>query len=517
MSGVASTAFDWSGPDALPLMAGLGLLGAILEHSAAGVAYFDPDLLLRAANERFARQVIGRPFAELIGQPAEAVIPAWTPEMALLYHRVRDTGHPFHVEASSCVLAPAASPCLARWDTTLAPVYGEERSFAGWLLLCTALTGRAGGALPPHTLQALELQGILASAGDGLVVYDAEARIARMSRSAADMLGCSLDGEHRPLCQGGELPLQTPDGQPLAAEQHPALRALRGEVVRAEGLLACPPGAGPRRLQVSAAAIRHPSGAIAGAVLSLADVTAWHEQYEQTLDILRAVSHDLRSPLTAVLAQAQLLQRKLERAGCSEGERRSLQSIIASARRMNAMIADLADAAHMESGQIRVSLQPVDVPTFLGELLPRLASYLDTARVRVEMPEGLAPVLADPDRLDRIVTNLLSNALKYSPPGREVTVAAVQDGAEVVISVSDHGPGIPPDELPALFQRYWRAEIALAGREGMGLGLYVSKKLLEAQGGRIWVQSEVGVGSKFSFALRTVAAARSSGSRPGGP
>jgi signal transduction histidine kinase len=110
-------------------------------------------------------------------------------------------------------------------------------------------------------------------------------------------------------------------------------------------------------------------------------------------------------------------------------------------------------------------------------------------------------VLADPDRLERILMNLLTNALKYSAPGTPVTVALARRDGQVVTAVSDQGPGIPPDELPHLFERYYRARETRERKEGLGLGLYITKGLVEAHGGRLWVESQVGKGSTFSFSL----------------
>jgi len=251
---------------------------------------------------------------------------------------------------------------------------------------------------------------------------------------------------------------------------------------------------------VSAAPIRTSDGMLRGAVAAFRDITAQHELEEQREDILRAISHDLRSPLSAILGQAQLLDRLLQKADL-ERARTSAEAIAVSAQRMNAMIQDLVDAARLESGQLRLNLQAVDLSAFLSDLLRRLEPTLETARVRVDLPEGLPPVSADPNRLERILTNLLSNALKYSPPGTEVRVTAEPRDGEVVTSISDQGPGIPPEELPRLFRRYARTAVGEARRDGLGLGLYITRKLVEAHGGRIWVQSQVGVGSTFSFSL----------------
>jgi len=168
---------------------------------------------------------------------------------------------------------------------------------------------------------------------------------------------------------------------------------------------------------------------------------------------------------------------------------------------MNTMIQDLVDSVRSEAGELRLERQPVDLRSFLDELLKRQATALDTQRIRIEAADGLPPVSADPNRLERILVNLLSNALKYSPPGSPVTVSLQQQNGEIITSVADRGPGIAPEEIPRLFQRFYRAAAGRRQPEGIGLGLYITRMLVEAHGGRIWVQSTPGVGSVFSFSL----------------
>ncbi len=238
---------------------------------------------------------------------------------------------------------------------------------------------------------------------------------------------------------------------------------------------------------------------------------------EQREDILRAVSHDLRNPLAAVLAQAELLERQLQHAGAGPQTVQLAGAIITAAQRMNTMIQELVDATRLESGPPALSRRPIHLLSFAADLKQRLAPTLDMRRVRAEAPPDLPPVLADPDRLERIFTNLLSNALKYSTPGTEVTVSFAPRDGEVVSSVTDRGPGIAADELPRLFERYYRTRAARERPEGLGLGLYITRRLVEAHGGRIWAESQPGVGSTFSFSLPVAGAgAGNPGAEPPG-
>jgi len=349
--------------------------------------------------------------------------------------------------------------------------------------------------------QIARLDAVIASVPDGLAVYDPQGRIVRMNGVAEDLLGFAL-GEHTmPVSeQVARLRAETPEGRPFPVDETPLARALRGQVAQNVVMVLHRPDGQALWTLVSAAPIRTPDGTLLGAVAAFRDVTAQHELEEQREDILRAISHDLRSPLSAILGHAQLLSRQLEKANL-ERERSSAEAIAVSAERMNAMIGDLVDTARLESGQLRLNRQALGLRSFIADLLHRLGPAIEIGRICVEVPEALPPVSADPDRLERILTNLLSNALKYSPPGTQVLVTAQQRDGEIVTAVSDRGPGIPPEELRRLFQRYARTSVGEARRDGLGLGLYITRKLVEAHGGRIWVESQVGVGSTFFFSL----------------
>jgi signal transduction histidine kinase len=161
------------------------------------------------------------------------------------------------------------------------------------------------------------------------------------------------------------------------------------------------------------------------------------------------------------------------------------------------MLRDLSDSAKAESGRIELAWAQVPLRPFVDHLLDTSDGVFEVGRVVNEVPPELPPVLADPDRLDRILANLVGNALKYSQA--QVYVRAEVAGEEIRISVSDLGPGIGAGDLPLIFDRYYRGQRHEG--EGLGLGLYIVRKLVEAHGGRISAESRVGVGSTFTFTL----------------
>jgi signal transduction histidine kinase len=227
--------------------------------------------------------------------------------------------------------------------------------------------------------------------------------------------------------------------------------------------------------------------------LTLSRIQSDLRRREELLDV---ISHDLRAPLGAIVGQAEIVRRV--EPGAFAAQR--AEAILRSASRMNMMIEDLVDAARSESHQLRLSLRPVDVGAYLSELLERCAPVLDGPRVRLALDRAESVVVrADPGRLDRIVLNLLQNALKYSPPDSVVELGAHEAGGRVSIRVADHGPGIPPDELPHVFDRFYRGKRSTAG--GLGLGLYSVRLLVEAHHGTVRAEPGARGGTTFLVTL----------------
>lgn len=232
-----------------------------------------------------------------------------------------------------------------------------------------------------------------------------------------------------------------------------------------------------------------------GVAITLSQI---REGLRQREDLLRIVSHDLRAPLGAVAGQARILR---ARAGADPWIADRADAILRAAGRMDSMIGDLVDAALSEAGRLRLDPADIDLERCVTELLARMSGALEVERVKVAFAgRPQVRVRADPNRLERILLNLLSNALKYSPPESAVRIEAENRGDRVVITVADCGPGIAPEELPRVFERYYRGRAATS-HEGLGLGLHSTRLLVEAHGGRIEVESPPGGGSNFRVEL----------------
>ncbi|HYO51521.1 ATP-binding protein [Archangium sp.] len=219
-------------------------------------------------------------------------------------------------------------------------------------------------------------------------------------------------------------------------------------------------------------------------------------------EVLGIVAHDLRSPLSAIVLGTQMLQRWLRaRSGAADDgpALEVLGKIVSSAGRMNRLIDDLLDVARMEAGQLSISLAPQPTEALLREAREAARPQDGAVHLELEVTGALPPVLADRDRLLQVFSNLLGNALKFTPPGGRVSVGAREEGSHVCFFVRDTGPGLGPEALAHIFDRFWQG--ARGDRRGAGLGLSIARGIVEAHGGKMRVESEPGRGSTFLYTV----------------
>jgi NtrC-family two-component system sensor histidine kinase KinB len=257
-------------------------------------------------------------------------------------------------------------------------------------------------------------------------------------------------------------------------------------------------GADGRRVDVSAGLAPHPGPLGELAVISaiLRDIGERKALERQQREFLSMVTHELRNPLASIRGYAQIMRRR------GEYMERGLDVILTQSRRLERLIGDLLDVSRAEAGQLQLRREESDLVELVRAAADQAQALTRAHEVRFEGPDG--PLLGqwDRDRLDQVLQNLLANATKYAPDGGTIVVRVEDRGCEARVSVADQGPGIAPDALPSLFGRFFRTEEARAsGAEGLGLGLYISRTLVEAHGGRIWAESMLGQGSTFTFAL----------------
>jgi signal transduction histidine kinase len=230
--------------------------------------------------------------------------------------------------------------------------------------------------------------------------------------------------------------------------------------------------------------------------------------------MLAVVAHDLRSPLAAILMGASLLRRNADPdGGGGDGTRGAapLKAIERSARRMERMVRDLLDAESIDAGHLAIATRPCEPAALLESVreafAPMAAEQSIALQVVAPPARATGRVMADPERVFQVLSNLVGNALKFVPGGGTVILGAQVAGHAVRLSVADNGPGIAPDDLQRVFDRYWQAH--RGGRTGAGLGLHIARGIVERHGGRISVQSQLGHGTTFCVTLPRVG--------PGGP
>lgn len=218
-------------------------------------------------------------------------------------------------------------------------------------------------------------------------------------------------------------------------------------------------------------------------------------------EVLRMVAHDLRNPLGTLLMSAELLA---EPSMSDEWRAKQAGVVKRTGARMKALIRDLLDAARMETGRLAVEAKPVAPAKLVAsalEMMQPLAAE-QSLSLDAEIDAQLPIVSADAERIGQVFSNLIGNAIKFTPAGGRIVIGAVQADGCVWFSVTDTGPGIPPEQLEKIFGPFWQAR--KADSRGIGLGLTIAKGIVEAHGGKIGVSSEVGVGTKFWFGVGVI-------------
>ena len=212
-------------------------------------------------------------------------------------------------------------------------------------------------------------------------------------------------------------------------------------------------------------------------------------------EIMGIVAHDLRTPLSSIAMRGELMREIGDRAAVEK----HAEAIVGLTGRMDSLIRSMLDVATIESGHFTVRPETCGVDGLLKEAVEMSAGNAAPKHISLERVSLAANVYADKERLLQVLTNLVGNAIKFAPTNGRVEVAATQVDAGVCFRVTDNGPGIAPEHLPHVFDRFWKHEAA--GKRGTGLGLFIAKGIVEAHGGRIWVESEPGHGATFRFTL----------------
>ncbi|UCH34483.1 MAG: GAF domain-containing protein [Armatimonadota bacterium] len=260
---------------------------------------------------------------------------------------------------------------------------------------------------------------------------------------------------------------------------------------------------GERIFQVQTALLRGESSAVTGVVATFNDITELRNVERMKTEFVASVSHELRTPLTSIKGFVRTLLDDTDGYYDRDTQVEFYQIIDQECDRLVRLINDLLNVSRIEAGRaLELNLKPVDLRNLIAKVVASQESYTTRHHIQMDVPEALPTVIADDDKIDQILTNLINNAIKYSPDGGDVVVSARATGGNVEVSVADQGIGIPPDHMDKIFARFHRVEGGDTRRAGgTGIGLFLVKHLVEAHAGRIWVESEPGKGSTFTFAI----------------
>jgi len=331
---------------------------------------------------------------------------------------------------------------------------------------------------------------------EGMVAVDPEGKILMANPSAEALLGLSKDDI------GKQLKDVIKDEHLLALVKN--ISSAKDGVMEKDVELFSPDESTMRVLRASSAVVEDHNGKTVGMVAILNDITKQREVEKLKSDFVAKVSHEIRTPLIAMEKSLGLILNKTT--GPLSGEQSKFLAITErNLKRLTLLINDLLDLSKLEAGKVQLVREPTSVEKVIEEPLLVFKNWAETKSIRIEkkVQQGLPEINIDANRIIQVINNLMGNAIKFTPDNGTITVEALlcQD-KEIEISVKDTGIGIPKEELPKLFNKFFQVSANLrTDIRGTGIGLTIAKEIVDLHGGKIWVESEVGKGTRFIFTL----------------
>lgn len=475
-------------------------LARVVENMRDGVVVYAPNGRIEYTNELVAEMLgLQRPIVGLVDRQDPVLPPDLTPyavdfgfDRRAVFERVLR-----RKEAQTGLRALVHSEPPKLLDVSYAPLVDGD-SVDGVVVSFRDVTD----LLEIERLKAahearLTLEAVIASTANGVMVYDNDARIVLANPFVHDLYG---------LEAGSIVGLTARELAARIGAQFAEPEQLAGVLSRiewqqgsySEEIEIAQPRRRIIRRVVSPVVTR--DGTHVGKVAVYHDVTRERAVDRQKDEFLSLASHELKTPLTSIKGYTQVLLGRAGRNGMTEREQRALRTIEAQVDRMGRLVGELLDISRIDSGQLRVQLAPLDLTALVRDVVEQV--QLATTRHDLMLATS-APVeiVGDVDRLEQVVANLLENAIKYSPGGGRIEVAVEGLEREAQIVVHDEGIGIPQEQIPHLFTRFYRAENVGSTISGLGLGLYISHQIVLRHGGSIQVTSREGRGSTFRVLL----------------
>ncbi len=343
------------------------------------------------------------------------------------------------------------------------------------------------------------ITGLLDSAADGILILTRELRIERVNPSFAHLIGKQpreMTGkEHDEVIRwvkpphGMTLAQAIADGWPLTP--HAALY-VEGDLDRENSTRPVPVG-------ITYAPLLSDRGRLVNIITTVRDITRFREADELKATFISVVSHELKTPVALIKGYVSTLRRD-DAHWDKEIVNDSLQIIEEEADRLGEYIENLLDVTRLQANGFSLNMNDTQLAEIIKRVAERLQTQTSKHSIIVDIPQPLPVIVCDDTRINQVISNLVANAIKYAPDG-EIRIKAVQKEANIVVCVSDEGPGIDPNDAPYIFDRFYRAPDASRQTKGAGLGLFLAKAIVEAHGGRIWIDFEVGRGARICFCL----------------
>lgn len=343
------------------------------------------------------------------------------------------------------------------------------------------------------------MDALLDSAADGIVILAPDHRIERCNPAMARMLGESpenIRGRQHDLVirlakkkDGLTLEQAEAGGWPLTPN---ATLYVEGDMERANDL--------PLPVGITYAPLVGPDGGLVNVVATVRDITRFREADELKSTFISVISHELKTPVALIKGYVSTLRRE-DAAWDRRIVQDSLEVIEEEADHLTELIENLLDASRLQAGALAINLSDVALNVLAERTADRFRTQTQNHTIRVEFSPDFPVILADEDRITQVLANLLSNAIKYSPEGGEIVMSGQARANQVVICISDQGPGIAPDDIPHVFDRFYRSSEATRKTKGTGLGLYLARAVVEAHHGRIWIDPKPGQGARVCFSL----------------
>jgi PAS domain S-box-containing protein len=378
-------------------------------------------------------------------------------------------------------------------ERELAVALGDSRELAS----VTAESRRRVEAAHADLLATLE------TVPAALMIFNPDGSVRLRNRAATEVMGIEPQNPELRKNYWDRFKRIAKDGSLIPKERWISTRALTGEIIKNEELEIHHPDGRVFPILASGAPLRNELGHVSGAVVAFQDIAKMREVDRMKDEFVSIVSHELRTPLTSIRGSVQLVLDDAK--AVTDPEHRTLLQIaLNNCERLVRIINDILDVSKIESGNLTLRKKGAHVADLIRQSVDVVSGPARSAGVKLatNVPADIRPVIVDPDRVVQALVNLLSNAVKFAPKDSTVTVAVTGSEQMVTISVSDQGEGIAPENVNRLFRKFQQVDSSSSRRKGgTGLGLAITKALVEQHGGRIFVDSELGKGTRFSFTL----------------